>query len=389
MQGLVLASIFSVLGGCAGKNINSDLHEDPNILTREWTLPTQTFSGDSGDRGYEYSNPVPWDNTLLFGSRGLGLVSLYPSLLLKRWALPIRGGITSEITVDRGQAYFVGGDGFLYAVSAESGRVIWRYDMHNPTASQPLVDGGRVFVTTTDDTVFALDAGTGKWLWHFRRRSGATATIRSASRPVVVGNEVLSGLSDGFLVALDLNDGQLKWERKLNTNPKFMDVDAEVVVDDQNLYVPSYDGSLYALKKQGGAIVWRFDAGGAKRVWVEGGKVYFPSSDGSIYCLDKNNAKVLWKFSLDGGSPTQLVITDRWVIVGSSYQYLYALDKETGRGHYRYNSGWGTGFSGAPYYDSKARRLYFLSGAGNLYSFTVRSPAPTLAHGRMTPFDFK
>ncbi len=382
--GLLVAAI-ALLTSCSGRNLNSDLSESTEVLVRQWTMQTRA-GGDAGDRGFEYSNPALWDGTLLFGNQGIGLVSLYPSHQLKRWALPIPGGVTSEVTVDRGQAYFVGADGFLYSVSAESGRVNWRYDLHNPYASQPTVEGGRIFVTTSDDTLFALDAGTGKWLWHFRRRSGAPATIRGAAKPLVAGNEVITGLSDGFLVAVDLNDGQLKWERKLNSNPKFMDVDADPVLEDGILYVPAYDGSLYALKRQGGDIVWKFEAGGAKRVKVDGPRIFLPANDGTIYSVQKNSGKVLWKFSLDGGAPTQLVVTDRWVIVGSSFQYIYVLDKETGRGVYRYNAGWGTGFAGAPLYDSKTQRLYFLSGAGNLYSFKVLGPRRARPRGSVSAY---
>ena len=358
---------------CAGRNIHHDLKDDPRVLIREWTLQTH---GDfaPGDKGFEYSNPAFFENTLLVGNQTTGLVSLYPKLLLNRWTLPIKGGVVSEITVDKGSAYFGGGDGFLYSVNAETGKVNWRYDLHNPIVSRPTVEGGRLFLTTTDDTIFAFDAGTGKWLWHYRRRSASVATIRGASSPLVDGNEVLAGLSDGFLVALNLNDGQLKWERKLHPGTKFTDVDAHPVLDAGMLYVPSYDGSLYALKREGGETLWRFDAGGSKRVQVEGDRLYLPSSEGAIYALQKQNAKVLWKFELDSGTPTQMVITDRYVIVASSFQYLYVLDKNTGVGLYRYNVGYGSGFSGAPAYDAVTQRLYLLSGAGNLYAFSIRPP---------------
>jgi outer membrane protein assembly factor BamB len=360
---------------------------DPKILVRQWAIQTRA-PGEAGDRGFEYSNPIVLENTLVFGSRTGGLVSLYPGMVQSRWHLPVTGGVVSEIAADRGTLYFGAGDGFLYAVNAETGRVNWRYDLHNPVISRPTLDGGRVFVTTSDDTVYAFDAGTGKWLWHYRRRTAAMATIRGASAPLVDGNEVLAGLSDGFLVALSVPDGTLKWERKLHSGTKFTDVDAHPLLDQGILYVPSYDGALYALKRQGGEVLWRFDSGGSKQVVIEDQRLYLPSSEGAIYALQKNNAKVLWKFELDSGTPTQLVVTDRYVIVGSSFQYLYVLDKNTGAGLYRYNVGYGSGFAGAPAYDAANRRLYFLSGAGNLYSFTVRPELKKWPRGALEAYDF-
>jgi outer membrane protein assembly factor BamB len=160
------------------------------------------------------------------------------------------------------------------------------------------------------------------------------------------------------------------------------------VLDNGVVYVPSYDGSLYALKRQGGDVLWRFDAGGSKRVLVEEQKLYLPSSEGAVYALQKNNAKVLWKFELDRGTPTQVIATDKYIIVGSSFQYLYVIDKATGKGLYRYNAGYDSGFSGSPAYDPEKKRLYVLSGAGNLYQFLVTPPRRERLHGQSNPHRF-
>jgi outer membrane protein assembly factor BamB len=200
---------------------------------------------------------------------------------------------------------------------------------------------------------------------------------------------VLAGLSDGFLVSLTLDEGHLKWEKKLHQGTKFTDVNAQPVLENGILYVPSYDGALYALKRQGGEILWRFDAGGSKTVALDEQRIYFPSSNGTIYALKKANAQILWKFDLDHGTPTQLAMTDKYVIVGSSHQYLYLIDRETGKGLYRFNVGSGSGFTGSPTYDPNNQRIYALSGAGNLYAFALRRPPKkTRLHGTTDPYTF-
>lgn len=379
-----------LMSACAGKNIHKELKDDPNILLRKWTIPTRDKAQglDLGERGYDFSNPVFFENTLIFGNRSVGLISIYPKINQQRWQLNVRNGVLSEIAVDGGAVYFGGGDGFFYSVDAESGRVNWRYEIHNPIVSQAVISGGRVFVTTTDDTVFALDAGTGKWLWNYRRRSSPSSTILGSSSPLVDGAEVIVGLSDGFLVALSINDGQLKWERKLHMGNKFTDVDAHPVLENGIIYVPSYDGSLYALKRASGEVIWKMDSGGSKRVSLTEDRIYMPSSDGTIYCLSKTGGKVIWQFEMDGGTPTQLLINDRYVIVGSSFQYLYVLDKETGKGKYRFNVGNGSGFYGAPVFDPAMKNVYILSTAGNLYDFEVRKgPHKIYSHGMSQPFN--
>jgi outer membrane protein assembly factor BamB len=167
-------------------------------------------------------------------------------------------------------------------------------------------------------------------------------------------------------------------------------VDAHPTLENGIIYIPSYDGALYALKRQGGEVFWRFDAGGSKDAVLEENRVFLPSSDGHVYALQKDNAKVLWQFELDRGTPTQLVVTDKVIIVGSTFQYLYVIDKETGKGLYRFNAGYDSGFSGSPAYDPSTHRVYFLSSAGNLYAFELRQPYRKIRpHGMALPYDFE
>jgi outer membrane protein assembly factor BamB len=385
---IALICLGALVSGCSGRDIHKNLTDTPDVLVQKWTFQTHP-PFDAGDRGTEYSNPVIVDNTLIFGNQSVGVIALYPSLNQRRWVLPIPHGVMSELVVDHGTIFFGGGDGFLYSVDVENGRVNWKYELRNPIVSRPTVNGGRVFVTTSDDTVYAFDSGTGKWLWHYRRRTSSPASILGASQPLVDGNEVLAGLSDGFLVALSVSDGQLKWEKKLHNGTKFTDVDAHPVLENGVIYIPSYDGALYALRRTDGDVIWKFDAGGSKDVLLDDQVLYLPSSDGFIYCVQKTNGKLLWKFELDRGTPTHLVATDRYLIVGSSFQYLYAIDKSNGAGLYRYNVGYGSGFAGTPAYDSANQRLYILSGAGNLYDFAVRPPIRHRPHGQIDQYKFE
>ena len=185
---------------------------------------------------------------------------------------------------------------------------------------------------------------------------------------------MLAGLSDGFLVALNIQDGQLKWEKKLHEAGKFTDVDAHPVLENGILYIPSYDGALYALKRTNGDVLWKFEAGGSKDVLMEGDILYLPSSDGTVYCVRKDNGKQVWKFDLDRGMPTHLVMTDRWLIFGSSYQYLYAVDRMHGQRRLSLQRRIWQRFCGHSGLRSCGSELYFLSGAGNLYQFAVRPP---------------
>jgi outer membrane protein assembly factor BamB len=370
---LPILALCALASSCSGPNLRPGFQAAQPVLQREWTISTRTRETLAGERGVEFSNPVLWENTLLFGTSETGLVALYPTLGGQiRWVLPIRGGIGSEIAREGNDLFFGGADGFLYSVSAETGRVNWRYDAKNPKISKPTIHSGRLYMTSSDDVVSAVEAGTGRLLWNYKRKAGASATIHGASEPWTDGKQVLAGTSDGYLVVLAAADGRLLSEKKLASKSKFTDVDAGIIQDGQVFYVPSYDGDLYALKRGNLETLWRIEAGGSRSVAIDGDRLVLASSDGTIYMVQKSSGKILWKFAMDGGTPTIPLVTDKYVIVGSSYQYLYAIDKASGELRDRWNVGYGSGFSGGMALDPTRSVLYAVSGAANLYSFKIR-----------------
>jgi len=120
--GLISCVGISVLSACSGKNIHTTLTDDKSVLVRQWTLQTRKFF-EAGNRGSDYSNPVLFENTLIFGNRSVGIVSIYPMINQLRWVLPIENGVMSGLTVHKQSIYFGAGDGFLYSVDAENGQV--------------------------------------------------------------------------------------------------------------------------------------------------------------------------------------------------------------------------------------------------------------------------
>lgn len=59
-------------------------------------------------------------------------------------------------------------DGFVRAVSAGTGEVLWRRHMFGAVNNPPTVVGGAMFVSTSNGWVYALDTATGDLLWRYR-----------------------------------------------------------------------------------------------------------------------------------------------------------------------------------------------------------------------------
>lgn len=380
----VLSKIFSkaffaavmavtVGAGCSSRNLRPNFKNESEVLRRQWTYSIEPLSSTLVNGGMEYVSPVLHENTLIFGSDRFGIVSMYPKILREKWKMQITNGVVSPIEVHAGRAYFTGGDGQLYATSLETGKTLWTYALRNPVSSKPTVDGEDLFIVTSDDALLSLEASTGKWQWHYRRRNVSGPTIHGASKPLVVGDAIWVGFADGALVALTRKEGKVLWEKQLNTNKRFSNVNAEFLMKDDVVYVPAYDGALYALNAKTGATLWaREGLGGSKKVTIFDQVLYVPTSLGELYAISLKDGKDVWKFEMDQGIPSDVVATKKHILVSSSSEYLYALDRATGKMVYRFQIGYGSGFSGGMAWDANRNWLYVLSRGGNLLSFSYQ-----------------
>lgn len=67
-------------------------------------------------------------------------------------------------------------------------------------------------------------------------------------------------------------EGKVRWEKQLNSNRRFADIDAELLQDQDRVYVSAYDNDLYALDIKSGNTLWTVPkAGGAKGMQVQDG----------------------------------------------------------------------------------------------------------------------
>ncbi|WP_343703994.1 PQQ-binding-like beta-propeller repeat protein [Chitinophaga sp.] len=216
----------------------------------------------------------------------------------------------------------VGNDaGALRAINLADGKEKWRFQC-GAIGTAPVVQEGKVFFGSYDGHYYALDAGTGTLIWRFA--TGGESRI---------GARGLWTMQPDSLYMTDLYDFFL----------------STPAVDDRRIYFGSSDGCIYALDKNSGLSVWKFQTGGKVHggVTVHEGRAYAGSWDSNIYALDAVNGREIWRFTtardsvyhvLEGIQATPLV-SEGLVVIGSRDAHLYALDAVTGALKWKYDAG--------------------------------------------------
>jgi outer membrane protein assembly factor BamB len=190
------------------------------------------------------------------------------NILHGEWCSPVAIGLPEGPT----QVLFGGGDGWLRAYDADSGREIWRFDgnpkdaqrrprpgvlSRNPIIASPVVDDdGRIFIAMGDDP----SHGNGPSLVHAISPNG---------------------------------HGDVTDSRRLWTSREVGRVVGTPVVKDGLLYVGDLGGSVTCLDAATGALVWRHETEAA--IWgcltLAGGKLYVGNVDGVMIVLRAGRRK--------------------------------------------------------------------------------------------------
>jgi outer membrane protein assembly factor BamB/tRNA A-37 threonylcarbamoyl transferase component Bud32 len=244
------------------------------------------------------------------------------------WKYQTDGGIVSRPAV-MGDSVFVGSeDHRLHVVSARSGSLQWTYYTKGPVRSSPFLAHGHIFIGSDDMSLHAININGGRGIWQIE----TIAEIRST--PFVTQEEVYAGNESGEFYCMDFRGG-IKWRFKAKRG-----ITSSATLADNLVIFGSLDSYLYALDAKSGYLVWRFkmDKGSISSPCVADGLIYIGSIDGNIYCVNVNNAKEVWRYQTENQVTGSPVVLEDGLYCGSVDGYLYCLDNQTGRLRWKFKT---------------------------------------------------
>lgn len=234
---------------------------------------------------------------------------------------------------------------------------------------------------TAQPTIASINMVSGKVNWTF---IGGT---QFETIPAVANNTVYAGNYDGNLYAVNLETGALKWKLqlggRLGIRTVFDPVSGLVFTGDAN-------GQFYAVDPVNQTLKWSFkyptplsDDTVTSPAAVSGGAVFtsigihWPSipEQGFVYAFNAATGASLWQQNMGSGVSAPLVAGDGLVIAGCFDGTVRALDQNTGSEVWRFSMG--ACMIGQPAYDNGM--VYCGSTDGSFYARATHPPPLTPA----------
>lgn len=377
MKFLLIPLLLSALLGCSA--LPSRAPQRYFQAKAAWVQQT-TSAENTGIRKLNRMKPLLYKD-LVIQANGLDGVSAFNQKTgAEKWRLKITNGVEASGAIINDRLFLGGGDGQIYSLQADSGKVLWTFPTRIETLSEPLLHEGTLYVLTGNNTLYALDAATGKQVWLYSRQDPSSLSIRGGSKPAIRNGTLYVGFSDGALVALMAANGAVKWEKQLNGNKKFRDLDSDPLIEGDFLYVLGYDDQIYCLRAATGDTVWKTALGGYGSILSVGEKLFFASTSGEFVSLNKETGQKVWGFPLKEGIATSASLYKGLIVFGESQGALRIVDPANGKLISTFEPG--RGILSPPTVVEKTNMAYFISNEANLYAlqigWTERNPIPYL-----------
>ncbi len=260
---------------------------------------------------------------------------LDPPFTSAKWSLPVGHLIEHGPVVAKDRLFILDLEGIVYAVDKRNGKVIWKKDFGELSAAAPAYSDGIIYATFLDpNLIVAIRARDGKELW--RKELGSPG---SESSPLIVKDRLILGCQCGSVYALNPKTGKTLWETATAGEVK-----GAVAYHEGVVFGSNYGGEFFAIDAQDGDFKWRtpiiggaFGRGGGaySTPAVAFGRVYVGAFDGRVYSLDVDTGAVAWTYSTGAEVYPGPVVADvkdapPAVYIGSRDNTVYSLDAKTG-----------------------------------------------------------
>lgn len=262
-------------------------------------------------------------------------------------------------------------NGELLALDPSNGNKIWQTRLSSEILAVSKISSEIVFTRTVDGRLTAVDARDGSRLWVYESNT-PQLTLRGTSEPLLRDDRVYASFANGLVACVEKYSGKVLWETQVaqargrSDIERIVDIDAELKIEGETLYVSSFQGRSAGLDPYSGDILWVKESSVYSDFALDAEHMYISDESSDIYALDRYSGSAMWKQpKLHARRLSGLSVVDSYVVAGDIEGYIHYLSARDGD------------FAGRLQLDKSGIRvvpisvdsvLYVLTNNGNLYA---------------------
>ena len=297
------------------------INQKYNNVTVEWK-----YSSDANI----ISTPAVAGDDVLVGNQNGKFVCISYKTGDEKWSFRTGGAIFSSPAVSKGVVVFGSADGTIYGLTVKTGKLKWKTETSAAVLGSPLIHENVVYIGCSDHSFRKLDLQTGKIHWNFSGLEGPMV-----STPVLYADKIIFGAWDRNLYALDKNSGTFLWKWNNGSAIRNYSPAACIPVTEAGVvYIVAPDRYISAINIADGKTLWRNnDATVRESIGIskDGDWIYGKTMQDSIVAYRASREKQSFTLSLNCGFgydhvPSMLIENRGRVFFGTRNGVVYCID---------------------------------------------------------------
>lgn len=320
------------------------------------------------------------DGARIYAASYDGNVSAYDPASGKRlWRNKLDTALSAGPAVGAGRVVVTAKDGFVVVLDAKDGTEQWRKDIDGESLARPAIHEESIFFVTIDNRLIALSIFDGRERWSIDQDT-PPLTMRGSASPVIWGSLIIAGFDNGRMTAADVDTGAVIWESLVSPPSgrsdldRLSDIDGNMSLVGQDLYVTGYHGRLAALAAESGQVLWSREISSYEGVSADWNSVYTTRDNSEVLALTRNNGTEIWRNALLLRREVTMPVPFGPAVVAGDFEgYLHFFSNLDGTLVARLRLG-GDAISIPPVV--AGNRLFVQSDSGHLAAFEIVTPKP-------------
>ena len=260
-----------------------------------------------GKNKYPYSavlsSPLIFNNTILFTDNNGSVFNInqYGKI---NWKVNIYKKINKKFFKILSHAFYEGilyvsdNIGYLYAINAESGEIIWKKNYGVPFKSHIKLFNKKIYLVDQDGRIVCFDFVDGSKIWELGSASRFIKSQEYLALAISKSNYAFFINTAGDLTKVNLNDGIIEWffptlDISESSLSDFFST-SNIVIENDTLFFSDSLSNTYSINLSNGYLNWKNEVGSTITPIINNDNLFVLTENGYLVNVDRNSGNVVW-----------------------------------------------------------------------------------------------
>ena len=198
-------------------------------------------------------------------------------------------------SIYKNKLYVADNIGFVYAITIDTGKLIWIKNHGIPIKSKIKILNDKIFLMNQDNRLVSLNISDGSIVWDVRSVTSFIKSQKLLSIAISKNEDIIAITSSGDLINVDSANGNIKWS--LNTlGSELADVtdffkSSDIVIVEDSIIL-STTSTMLSYSLFNGFNNWSSNISSVSTPIIDGKNIFFVTEDGFFIIMDLDTGKI-------------------------------------------------------------------------------------------------